>query len=193
MVDLKREYTPQKVDTLIQSIRGICQNLKPQILLDLGLGAALESLVFDLQQSSTLHVTVSIEKEFLAQVPEPYTLPIFRITQELLNNCKRHAQATNLTLTLSYNPNESNMLRLQVHDDGKGFNPNDIQHGMGFKGIQERVQVLEGTFLVQSYPKRENTTAASKAVPSGTNCIIAIPVHLSDKGNIKHLASQSVS
>jgi signal transduction histidine kinase len=151
LVDLKRNYEPQKVDNVINNLRRVCHNLKPQVLEDLGLAAALEFLADDLRQEGITNVQITLDEDGLAQLPKHYELPLFRVVQELCSNIKHHAQATQVNMTIAYNPMESPALSGFIGDNGKGFNPNLIHaKGMGLTGVKERIQQVEGTLKIQS-------------------------------------------
>lgn len=152
LIDLKRHYTPDKVDTLIHNLRRVCQNLKPQVLDDLGLAAALELLADELRQAGVAQVQVTLDTEGLSQLPKAYELPIFRVVQELFSNIKNHAQASQATLTIAYQPLESPVLSGSVSDNGQGFSPDKIRNGMGLSGVQERIQQVGGRLESHSQP-----------------------------------------
>ncbi len=159
LVVLKRQYKPERVDHIIDAMRRICNNLKPQILEDLGLESALMLLVDDLKQLENGQVGCQISENLSSTLPLSYQLPLFRIIQELLNNIRRHAKATKVTLTVIFEPSESPMLRLYVRDNGCGFNPN-IQKtdSLGLTGVRERVEQLDGKMEIQSKPNTNGST-----------------------------------
>jgi len=158
LIVLKRQYDPERLEALIDTIRRICQNLNPRILEDLGLVPGLTQLTDDLSQALDHPVTLTLNDNLGATVPPAYHLPLFRITQELLTNVKRHAQATKASLTIVYDPEESPMLRLYVKDNGSGFDPNQpaINH-LGLTGVRQRVEQLGGKLLIQSAPNGQGS------------------------------------
>lgn len=155
LVDLKRNYNPEKVDTVIHNLRRVCHNLKPQVLEDLGLAAALEFLAQDLRQAGIANVQLFLDEEGLAQLPKQYELPLFRVIQELCSNIKHHAQASQAKITVTYNPSEGPMLSGSVSDNGQGFNPaKTAGKGMGLAGVRERIQQVGGQLNIQSQPTK---------------------------------------
>jgi signal transduction histidine kinase len=83
------------------------------------------------------------------------------VAQEALSNCRKHAQASEVAITLSY---INNLVALDIQDDGVGFDPDrshtatsDHSGGFGLNGMRERVEGLGGTLLVDSLPG-EGTT-----------------------------------
>lgn len=150
LVDLKRSYTPDKVDQLIHSLRRVCQNLNPKILDDLGLPAAIDFLMDDLRQNG-LEVSSYLDQDELVHLPQEYELPLFRVVQELCTNIKRHSKASQVNVRILYNPDESPLLRGYVSDNGCGFNTRQIASGkMGLTGIQERLRQAGGKFDFES-------------------------------------------
>jgi len=95
------------------------------------------------------------------------TLP--RVAQEALTNVRKHAQAHEVTLTLSY---MDDLVALDVHDDGQGFDlagitpqPSDGDTGgFGLRAMRERVEALNGTLSVESIPDEGTTVAISLPV-----------------------------
>jgi len=153
LVDLKRGYSPDKVEQVIHNLRRVCHNLKPQVLDDLGLPAALQFLADDLRHAGIENVKLNLDESGLAKLPKAYELPLFRVIQELCSNIKHHAKATRVNLAISYNPAESPVLSGYVSDNGQGFDPKHIEAtSMGIAGIKERIQQMGGTLQIRSKP-----------------------------------------
>lgn len=158
LVDLKRHYHPDKLDAIVNNLRRVCQNLKPQMLADLGLLPALESLADDLRQAGVSQVQMSLDSEGLARLPKSCELPLFRVIQELFSNIKRHAGASQVMATLVYNPAESRFLHGYIADNGQGFSWPQArasecrEGGMGLAGVQERIGQLGGSLQIDSQP-----------------------------------------
>lgn len=154
LVDLKRHYDPQKLTGIVNNLRRVCQNLKPQVLEDLGLLAALEYLADDLRQSGVPQVQMTLDADGLSLLPERISLPLFRVIQEMFSNIKKHAKANLVQVTLVYNPAESRLLQGYVRDDGQGFVLSRSSSGltMGLSGLRERVEQLGGRLQMESQP-----------------------------------------
>jgi signal transduction histidine kinase len=88
---------------------------------------------------------------------------VFRIGQEVLTNTLRHAGAGRLTARLIFAPDE---VRLEMHDDGRGFDPSRVGKGYGLLGIKERVQAMGGHLTVRS------------AEGDGTSIVVTLPALL---------------
>ena len=152
MIDLKRDMNLGKIERLLDAMRRICNNLKPQILDDLGFAAALEFLAKDLEAQTGASVRLSMEADHLSALPKELELPVFRAIQELLSNIKRHAHATQVNLTVVFHPEESPLLRIYLSDNGRGFNPKTKTSGLGLTGVRERVLQINGSFQLESTP-----------------------------------------
>lgn len=143
------------VSDTISTVQRICAELRPGILDDLGLEAALEWLVQEFSERTGLRCELKIESEEL-HLPMALSTTLFRICQESLTNVMRHAQAQQIALSLS---REGNRLRLHIQDDGKGIENERINHplSLGLMGIRERVLPWNGEVTI-SGKKDQGTT-----------------------------------
>lgn len=144
LIDMKRSYAPEKVDSLVENIRRICHNLKPQVMEDIGFAAAIEFLADDLRDGSQRRVHVFLDEGQLQALPKAYELTLFRVIQELFNNIKRHSPANLVTLTFVYDPSESRYLRISLKYDDPQFDIRLLRKGMGLTGVEERIHHLGG-------------------------------------------------
>jgi PAS domain S-box-containing protein len=144
------------VKDTIQCVRRISSELRPSILDDLGLGAAVEWLAHDLQARTGIECTVEVP-EGLELSPELAT-PLFRVCQEALTNVTRHAQATRMTVTLDRSPTR---ISLVVRDNGRGITGEEIRRSgsLGLLGMKERVGMLGGTLEIEGHPGQGTTVA----------------------------------
>jgi signal transduction histidine kinase len=151
------------IDTTIHSVRRISSELRPGILDDFGLSAAME------WQSKEFRNRTGIACEFISD-PESIVLDsdrsvaIFRIFQETLTNIVRHANATAVDVRLEETAHEVTLL---VRDNGKGISENQIldSGSFGVIGMNERVNDLHGHLKIQGQPNRG--TAVSVRIPKG--------------------------
>jgi signal transduction histidine kinase len=97
----------------------------------------------------------------LVNLPEQYSTCVYRVTQEALTNCVRHASAARVSVRVS---GEANGIELAVTDDGIGLDPTRRRAGLGLRGIEERVRDLGGTTVIQS------------AAGTGTKIMIRLPL-----------------
>jgi signal transduction histidine kinase len=128
----------------VTAVRNISLLLRPSMLDDLGLVAALQWKARELERSSTMRVNVAADAA-ADTLPEEYATTIYRIVQEALNNCQRHAGAGHVRVQLQQS---GTVLRLSIQDDGRGFRPQ--YRGLGLLGMEERVARLRGHFRLDS-------------------------------------------
>jgi signal transduction histidine kinase len=132
-------------ETTVTVVRNMALLLRPSMLDDIGLLPALRWQAREVTRRTGLRVDVAADSEF-ADLPEEHKTCVFRVVQEALHNCSRHARAGVCRVTLQQEPDG---LRLAIQDDGQGFDLNQ-DRGLGLLGIQERVARLGGTILVNS-------------------------------------------
>jgi signal transduction histidine kinase len=141
---------------LVDSLRRICGNLRPPTIDSLGVNAALQSYTRDWSARTGIKVTLDLD-ENLGRLPEAIELSIFRIVQEGLNNVWRHAQASQVEVSLLHTSPRAVMVSLR--DNGRGLNEDfDIarlatEGHYGLVGISERVALLGGRFRLQRLPE----------------------------------------
>lgn len=153
-------------DHTLDGVRRACRDLRPSILDDLGLQAALEWLC---DSSSSRGVASSFTCTGDVRPMSPETeIAIFRIAQEALSNVWRHAQAARVEMSVTYLP-ESLLLRIQ--DNGRGFLPTrvrevsaDSQSGLGLAGMRERAMLIGADLQIDALPGRGCTVILT--VPS---------------------------
>jgi PAS domain S-box-containing protein len=135
------------LDQTIQSVRRIGTELRPGILDDMGLVAALEWAGEDFQKRTGTKCEISLPDVDIPLDPERATA-LFRIFQETLTNVARHAEATQVRARLA---KENGNLVLEVRDNGKGASEEDLaRSSLGILGMRERVLLLGGTFTISS-------------------------------------------
>ena len=130
--------------TAIDEVRNISHKLRPSALDDIGLEAALSSLLIDFKA----HSGVEVETFFSTQtgkLKSEAATTLYRVVQESLNNIEKHAQAKKVTVVLHQ---MGNMLQLMIRDDGLGFNAQSVMHkrGIGLRNMRERVEFIGGEF-----------------------------------------------
>lgn len=151
----KVESSIQLVDSTIVTLRRIASELRPRILDDLGLPAALEAQAMEFESRTGIHCSVTLP-------PEPLTLDtdrstaIFRIFQESLTNVARHAHATRVEARFH---REKDRIVFEIFDNGTGFDPEVAKErkSLGLVGMQERALLLNGEFKAEGVPGRGTT------------------------------------
>ena len=137
-------------DTL-RSVRDMAMGLRPSMLDDIGLGPALEWQGREFSRRGGVPVTVQLDGT-LDHLPEAHRTCIYRVVQEALTNCAKHARAKNIRIAVY---GREDAVSVSVQDDGLGFWPETAPHkGLGLIGIQERVRGLDGQVSVVSHPNR---------------------------------------
>jgi signal transduction histidine kinase len=136
----------------VEAVRRISLSLRPSMLDDLGLVAALEWQAREVGNRTGLDVEVLAE-DSAGEMPDAQRTCIYRVTQEALQNCVRHAGASAVRIGLTQAPKS---VKLHVEDNGKGFRPARTR-GLGLLGMEERVTRLGGRLLVRSEPGRGTT------------------------------------
>jgi signal transduction histidine kinase len=132
----------------MNEIRNMALLLRPSMLDDFGLVPALNWQARETAKRTGMRVQVESEVE--DELPEEHKTCIYRIVQEALNNCARHAQATTVQVSVR---GENGQVLLNVQDDGSGFDPQRVR-GLGLLGMEERVRHLGGKFEIDSRPGR---------------------------------------
>ena len=146
----KLKDTIQLIDKTVITVRRIATQLRPSILDDLGLVAAMEWQSEEFEKRSEIKTIFNTNAGNL-EVSADIATGIFRIFQESLTNVLRHAEATAVYPSLNVSDNN---LELVVEDNGKGFNTSDIQskRTLGLLGMKERVLIMGGTYQISSNP-----------------------------------------
>jgi PAS domain S-box-containing protein len=158
----KAQETNRLADRMIETVQKIARELRPSVLDNIGLGAALqfEARQFQERTGTTCHVTVP--PDTLPLDPEQATA-MFRVFQELLTNVARHAQATRVTAVLRQ---EKDQVILEVKDNGRGIRAEEVEgaHSLGLLGMTERASLQGGSFRISGQPGRG--TVACLTVPT---------------------------
>ena len=136
------------IDSTIRTVKRICTELRPGVLDDLGLIAAIEWQAEEFQKRTDIHCEVSFHPHDIALDGERSTA-IFRILQETLTNVIRHAEATKVQVRLE---RKDGRVLLRVEDNGKGITQDHISdpRSFGLIGIRERASFLGGEVRIES-------------------------------------------
>lgn len=151
------------VDDMFNTVRGLALGLRPSMLDDFGLQAALEWHVRDFTGRSAMNVDLKMEGDFDA-LPDKHRTCLYRVVQEALTNCVRHAHAENIRVSVQA---QGGCLQVSVTDDGVGLNPGRRRNGLGLRGIDERVRELDGTMAILQEAGGGTTVAVRLPLPAG--------------------------
>lgn len=170
--DMKRH-----IDVAVGSVRRIATELRPTLLDDLGLAAAIEWLAADFSRRSGIAVAVDLAAQDDAQ-SDPLVSSLFRIVQESLTNVARHAEATQVWIALMRAGPE---IHLIIADNGKGAVAGTAQDGggHGLIGIRERAIMLGGR------------ASFSMSPGAGTTIVVTVPTGTPPQGPVSKNAGQS--
>ncbi|MFN7926606.1 MAG: PAS domain S-box protein [Blastocatellia bacterium] len=151
----------QLINATINTVRKLASQLRPGVLDDLGLAAALEWQAQEFQERTGIVCDFVELSEVPGLAPEHATA-IFRICQEALTNVARHAEATQVTLRLQATPTH---VRLEVKDNGRGVTASELANprSLGLLGMRERAYLLGGEFMLEG------------KAGQGTTVIVQIP------------------
>ena len=134
------------VDTMVRTVRDLALGLRPSMLDDFGLQPALEWHVRDFTRRYGLPVHLSVNGD-LDRLPDRHRTCVYRVVQEALTNCVRHAAATSIRVTVT---GHQEGLDVTVVDDGIGFDVERHKPGLGLRGIEERARELGGQVEIRS-------------------------------------------
>ena len=147
---------------VVRAIKEIAGGLRPALLDDLGLAPAIRAHAREFARRTGVAPSVRIDGD-MEGVPDPQRTCIYRVVQEALNNCARHARASEVIISLQGKAAEVGVI---VRDNGVGFvAAHRSGKGLGLMGIQERARDLGGQSTVTSSPGR------------GTMVEVRLPLH----------------
>ena len=147
----------------LRSTRRLAFELRPSVLDDIGLAAALQRLVGVVAERSGMAVDAVVDGLPENDVPSAVATVVYRVVQEALTNVARHADASIASVAVTV---AAGRLRAVVEDDGRGFDPDRLLHGhLGLQGMKERAELIGGTVSVVSAPGSRTTVVLD--VPLG--------------------------
>ena len=137
----------EMIDSSVESVQKISAKLRPGILDELGLIAAIEWQTEEFEKLTNINCSLVLPKEELILEKDKSTA-IFRIFQEALTNIARHSQATQVQISLM---NYKSNISLEIRDDGKGITQEQIKDfkSLGIHGMEERAMVFGGQVSIE--------------------------------------------
>jgi signal transduction histidine kinase len=142
----------------LENLRDLARGIYPPLLADKGLAAALEV------QGRKATIPVRIEPDGVDRYPQEIESAVYFCVLEALQNVGKYANAHEVRIRLR---EDDGLLRFEVEDDGVGFDPDDVGHGTGLRGMADRVEALGGTFELDSAPGRGTTIAGRLPLGGG--------------------------
>jgi signal transduction histidine kinase len=150
-------------ENCVNEVRNMALLLRPSMLDDLGLIAALDWQAREVSKRTGMIVD-TVDENVSETLPEKYKTCVYRIVQEALNNCSKHAYARKIRVVVRQEPN---CLRVSIEDDGKGFDASRVR-GLGLVGMNERVSQLGGVLKVESDPARGTHLRVDLPLPNAS-------------------------
>jgi two-component system NarL family sensor kinase len=140
------------LDESIREVRRISHGLRPDLLDEMGLEAALERLAGQFHERTGIRIHKQLDIQ-PATMPDDVAIMLYRVVQEALTNIERHASASEVGIRLHQGRQEA---QLDLHDNGAGFDPTHLPpgKGIGLKNMRERVELLGGQLRLESAPGR---------------------------------------
>ncbi|MFZ4615936.1 MAG: sensor histidine kinase, partial [Rectinemataceae bacterium] len=148
----------------ISAVQGLAAQLRPHLLDDLGIGAALDWLVGDIGKRGGTQISVSCELGDRGLGPD-ISITVFRIVQESLGNVLRHASAKEAVVRVR---KTGDLLSLSITDDGVGISDTQRNNpsAFGIIGMKERVQLHGGSFSVLGSPTGGTVVSVTIPLPA---------------------------
>jgi two-component system, NarL family, sensor histidine kinase DegS len=158
----------QLIAQVIKEVRRVTFNLKPTVLSDYGMQAALNVFVKEIAKLSDIELTYQSDADGTLRLPQKIENNVFRIIQEAINNAIKYSEATRIDVSLHQT---ENFVVISVRDNGKGFDEKlvekrsvNIESGRGFFNMYERTEYINGSLDVKSAPGE------------GTTIVLTVPV-----------------
>ena len=158
----KTDAMSRLIDKTIQTVKRISTDLRPGLLDDLGLSAAIEWQLKEFQERTGITCKIIIDPGDVT-FDRDLNTALFRIFQETLTNIARHAEATEVSVSLQQMDGQ---IELKVHDNGRGITEEELAHpeSFGLIGIRERAIIFGGNSKVKGFPGRGTTVTVK--IPS---------------------------
>jgi len=147
------QETKKLIEETLQTVRDLAMGLRPSMLDDTGLAPALKWQVRDFSRRSGIPVSLKIDGT-VDNLDESRRTCIYRVVQEALTNCAKHAFASRADVHIVRN---NGSLTVTIQDDGRGFVDNHASPGLGLIGMEERARELGGNVTVSSKPGHGTT------------------------------------
>jgi len=158
-VSKRLEELRDRTSDILRGVRFLSQALRPPMLEDLGLLAALQGLTDDLLGQQEIRAVFEVQG-IPRRLSSDIELAVFRIAQEALSNVGKHAKANECVLIVKFNPEK---IELRINDNGQGFEVpavvDDFVYSgkLGLTGMRERAKLIDGTLDISSQPSRGTT------------------------------------
>jgi signal transduction histidine kinase len=153
------QSSKQFIKEAMHDVRQLLFNLSPTVLEEFGYIAAVEGLVNKINETKQIHFELVVSS-INFRLKKDYELALYRITQELINNVLKHAEAKNVLLQIGQRDEK---IILMMEDNGKGFDVRAHKDGYGLNNLDARTKLMQGTMTIDSQ------------LCKGTSVLIEIP------------------
>ncbi|MGA2801491.1 MAG: ATP-binding protein [Verrucomicrobiota bacterium] len=160
--------TQRLVEKSVNTVHRFALELRPTLLDDQGLIPALHSYMKDFTKQTGIHIHfTTFTSSWIEQLDSTRRTVLYRVAQSALTNIAQHAQASRVKVSIR---KLRDAIRLEIHDDGKGFEVDHVlfvkrHKRLGLLGMRERVEMVGGSFAVESAPGKGTTIRAQ--IPLG--------------------------
>jgi signal transduction histidine kinase len=154
----------QFIKETMHDVRQLLLNLSPTVLEEFGYTTAVEGLVNKINETKQIHFDLVVFG-IKHRLEKDYELALYRITQELINNVLKHAEAKHVSLQIGQRDEK---IILMMEDDGKGFDVSAHKEGYGLNNLDARTKLMQGNMIIDSQPGK------------GTSVLIEIPYHFNE-------------
>ena len=139
-------------------VHRFARDLRPTVLDDLGLIPALKSYLKDFMERSGIRATLTVFAG-VEKLSNSVRTALYRVAQEALTNVAHHSNATKTKVSIR---ELEGVVRMEIHDDGKGFDveessQSEVSERLGLLGMNERVEMIGGHFQIESKLGKETT------------------------------------
>jgi signal transduction histidine kinase len=162
----------QGIKDVIKEVRRVTFNLKPTVLGDYGLQAALNVFIQEIGKLTDIQLAFRTQGDMTYRLPQKVENNIFRIVQEAINNAIKYSNAEKIEVLLQQNEND---FIITVNDEGDGFDEKiieardiNIESGRGFFNMYERTEYINGSLEIRSAPGQGTVVRLSVPLKSGS-------------------------
>ncbi|MEQ8364437.1 MAG: sensor histidine kinase [Cyclobacteriaceae bacterium] len=150
------------LDNAVNEVRGISHNMMPNVLISIGFESALQEQVHMINDTGKFKVHLTVPENKIV-ISEELAISLYRIAQEILNNALKYSNAKNIWITIQ---DQFNNLKIEIKDDGKGFDTAVTQNGngIGWENINSRVEVINGDIRIDSGPEKGTSVLLNVAL-----------------------------
>jgi signal transduction histidine kinase len=134
------------LDNVVRDVRSYIFELRPKLVEERGLAAAIQELGRDYEVNTLARAVVELDPDACGSIRPDDQTHVIQIAREVLSNIARHAQASHVFIACEGDDEE---IRLTIEDDGLGFDPETVKRGQGLTNMEARARSLEGSLTIE--------------------------------------------